>query len=67
MFNMIYQHKPVLLTEVVAALNLKDGELVIDGTLGGGGYTMEFSRLVGKTGRVLSIDADELALDNLDL
>jgi len=62
--NMIYQHKPVLLSEVATALNLKNGDVVIDGTLGGGGYTMEFSSLVGKTGRVLSIDADELALNN---
>ncbi len=40
------------------------GKVVVDCTLGGGGYTAAAARSVGKTGRVLSIDLDELALAN---
>jgi 16S rRNA (cytosine1402-N4)-methyltransferase len=32
-------HRPVMLDEVLAALDLKDGDRVVDGTFGGGGYT----------------------------
>jgi len=32
-------HKPVMLDEVLVALDLKDGDLIVDGTFGGGGYT----------------------------
>ena len=31
-------HKPVMLAEVVAALNPRDGAIYVDGTFGGGGY-----------------------------
>jgi len=31
-------HRPVMLTEVVAALNPRDGAIYVDGTFGGGGY-----------------------------
>jgi len=32
-------HVPVLLNEVVEALALSDGQVIVDGTFGGGGYT----------------------------
>jgi 16S rRNA (cytosine1402-N4)-methyltransferase len=32
-------HKPVMLDEVLVALDLKDGDRIVDGTFGGGGYT----------------------------
>ena len=36
------EHVPVLLPETLAALELKPGELVIDGTFGAGGYSRAF-------------------------
>lgn len=51
-------HTPVLLKEVIALLDPKDGETVLDVTLGLGGHTEEFLRRVGSTGKVIGLDAD---------
>lgn len=49
-------HAPVMLTEVVAALQPRDGALYIDGTFGAGGYTRA---ILGEADcRVLGIDRD---------
>ncbi len=61
---MAYHHEPVLLAEVMSALKPQVGEWIIDGTLGGAGYTKEIARAVGKTGKVLALDLDDLALKN---
>ncbi len=42
----------------------KPGQKFIDGTLGGGGYTLELAKRVGDKGQVLAIDLDELAIAN---
>lgn len=42
----------------------KSGEIMIDGTLGGGGYTRALAEKVGPTGKVLGIDLDKLAIAN---
>lgn len=60
----MYEHQPVMLAEVLEYLNVKAGDLVVDGTLGGASYTLALSRAVGDSGRVLAIDLDDLALDN---
>ncbi|MEI6378716.1 MAG: 16S rRNA (cytosine(1402)-N(4))-methyltransferase RsmH [Candidatus Falkowbacteria bacterium] len=60
----MYQHVPVMLKEVMDYADIGPGKVVVDCTLGGGGYTAAAARSVGKTGRVLSIDLDELALAN---
>lgn len=65
--NAKYHHTPVLLNEVVDLLDVSEGDLVVDGTLGGGGYSKELLGLVGKNGKVLSIDLDEAALENFRL
>ncbi|MGE5425918.1 MAG: 16S rRNA (cytosine(1402)-N(4))-methyltransferase RsmH [Bacillota bacterium] len=61
---MPYEHIPVMIQEVLAALGLKKGGTYIDCTLGGAGYTRRISLAAGNSGKVLSIDADELALAN---
>lgn len=49
-------HAPVMLNEVVAALQPRDGALYIDGTFGAGGYTRA---ILGEADcRVLGIDRD---------
>lgn len=61
---MAYHHIPVMLQEVLENLNPQTGESFVDGTLGGAGYTMAISGLVGNSGRILSIDLDETAIVN---
>ena len=55
-----FEHVPVLLDRVLAALPLKEGALIVDGTLGLGGYSEAFlSR--DPTWRVIGIDRDAKA------
>lgn len=61
---MEYKHVPVMLSEVLAGLEPKTGQIFIDCTLGGAGYTLALAKLVGPTGKVLAIDLDDLALEN---
>jgi 16S rRNA (cytosine1402-N4)-methyltransferase len=60
----MYRHIPVMLKEVLKVLEPKSGEIMIDGTLGGGGYTRALAEKVGPTGKVLGIDLDKLAIAN---
>jgi 16S rRNA (cytosine1402-N4)-methyltransferase len=54
------RHVPVLLAEVVAALALKDGAIIIDGTFGAGGYSRAILE-AAKTS-VIAIDRDPTAI-----
>lgn len=53
-------HKPVLLREVIKALDVKRGKWYLDCTLGDGGHSLEILKLGGN---VLGIDVDPQALD----
>ncbi len=59
-------HIPVLLHDVITVLALEKGDRVVDGTLGGGGYTEEILQHLGKNGKVLGIDADRSALRRVE-
>ncbi|MFA6513956.1 MAG: 16S rRNA (cytosine(1402)-N(4))-methyltransferase RsmH [Patescibacteria group bacterium] len=61
---MEYNHIPVMLSEVMEALNPKTGGVFIDCTLGGAGYTMALAKKVGSKGKILGIDLDKNALKN---
>ncbi len=63
----MYNHTPVLLSEVLGYLAPKPGDRIIDATLGGGGYTFAIADRVGPDGIVAALDMDELALDNAKL
>ncbi|RIJ32637.1 16S rRNA (cytosine(1402)-N(4))-methyltransferase RsmH [Henriciella mobilis] len=54
-------HKPVLLDEVVAAMAPKTGEVLVDGTYGGGGYARAL--LAAAKCRVIGIDRDLDAIE----
>jgi 16S rRNA (cytosine1402-N4)-methyltransferase len=56
------QHRPVLLDEVLAALDPQPGEVAVDCTVGWAGHAAELLRRVGPHGRLLGIDFDA---DNL--
>lgn len=52
------QHRPVLLDEVLAALDPQLGELIVDCTTGWGGHAAELLRRVGSSGRLIALDLD---------
>lgn len=54
-------HESVLLSEVLDVLDLKSGAVVVDATLGGGGYTEALLRRVLPGGRVIAFDWDSAA------
>lgn len=60
------QHKTVLLQEAVDGLEIKDGDVFVDGTLGGGGHSEEvakrFSKSMGSSVVMIAIDLDADAL-----
>lgn len=60
----MYNHIPVMLQEVLEYLQVKPGDKIIDGTLGGASYTLAIAQAVGIKGKVLATDLDELALKN---
>ncbi len=57
-------HIPVLLTESIDALVLKDGDTVVDGTFGGGGHTRAI--LDQATVTLICVDLDEEARVRFD-
>jgi 16S rRNA (cytosine1402-N4)-methyltransferase len=54
-------HVPVLVSEVIAALQLSSGETVVDGTFGAGGYTL--AMLLAGAGKVIGFDRDPDAIE----
>ena len=60
---MEFKHKPVLLNECIEGLSLKKDGIYVDGTLGGGGHSLEIlKKLHPKKGILIGIDRDEEAL-----
>lgn len=57
-------HKPVLLKEALAGLNLKKGAVVVDATLGGGGHAQKILEAIGRTGKLIALDQDQTAIEN---
>ncbi|MDP3729843.1 MAG: 16S rRNA (cytosine(1402)-N(4))-methyltransferase RsmH [bacterium] len=55
-------HIPVLLKEVITALEPKDGAIIIDGTAGGGGHSAEILKHIGNTGTLIALDWDDAAI-----
>jgi 16S rRNA (cytosine1402-N4)-methyltransferase len=54
-------HVPVLVNEVIGALAIRDGDTVVDGTFGAGGYTR--AMLAAGAGRVVAFDRDPEAIE----
>ena len=54
---MNFHHVSVLLNECIENLNIKPDGIYVDGTMGGGGHSLEIARRL-KTGRLICIDQD---------
>lgn len=59
-------HQPVLLDEVIEALNIRADGFYIDGTFGRGGHSREIFKRLGPKGRLLAFDKDPDAVLSVD-
>ncbi len=56
-------HIPVLKDESIDGLSIRSGDIIIDGTLGGGGHTFEMARRFGSGVKIIGLDLDADAID----
>lgn len=56
-------HKTVLLKESVEVLEVEEGDVIADATLGVGGHSIELAKLVGEKGKVIVFDIDPKAIE----
>ena len=59
---MNFHHIPVLFNETIELLDCKPGDLVVDGTLGGGGHAEAILERILPGGTLIGIDRDPAAL-----
>lgn len=59
---MEFKHMSVLLNECIEGLNIKENGIYVDGTLGGGGHSLEILKKLSKEGTLIGIDQDKDAL-----
>jgi 16S rRNA (cytosine1402-N4)-methyltransferase len=55
-------HRPVLLREVLAMLELREGLVVVDGTVGAGGHASGIAAAIGPGGVLVGLDRDSEVL-----
>ena len=60
-FILTFNHKSVLLNEVIESLNIKADGYYVDGTLGGGGHALEVVKRL-ESGKLIGIDRDSDAI-----
>ncbi len=60
---MSFQHIPVLLQETIEHLKPAPGKTYVDGTLGGGGHSLEILKAIYPSGRLIGIDRDTAAIE----
>ena len=57
-----FVHKSVMLDQTIQALNVKDGGIYFDGTLGGGGHSYEILKYSSPNGKLVATDLDTYAI-----
>lgn len=55
-------HRPILVAEILEALNPKPGETAVDATLGFGGHALEVLKRIVPGGRLIGMDVDAAEL-----
>ena len=55
-------HIPVLMNEVLQGLDLQADDIVIDGTINGGGHALAIAKELGSDGILIGIDQDKHGL-----
>jgi 16S rRNA (cytosine1402-N4)-methyltransferase len=55
-------HVPVLLQQTLKSLEPNPGDIVVDGTIGGGGHAFAIAEKIGKSGTLTGLDLDPAAL-----
>src|SRR2546423_5782128 len=58
----VERHEPVMVTEILDALQLQPGMVVVDGTLGLGGHSQRFIEKIAPKGKLIGFDWDESML-----
>src|SRR3989344_111580 len=56
-------HRPVLLHEVIRALDIRSDDIVVDATLGGAGHARAIAESLGKGGVLIGFDMDADAIE----
>ncbi len=56
-------HKSVLLHEVISSLNIRNGLVYVDCTLGFGGHSFEIAKLLNNQGMLIGLEQDEETLE----
>src|SRR3989344_7790434 len=64
--EMTTKHQSVLLHEAVEHLALKEGDVVIDATLGGAGHAKKIARVLGHGGLFIGFDLDSDAISRAE-
>lgn len=59
---MAFSHLPVMLEECMEGLNVKEGGIYYDGTIGGGGHSYEILKRSAPDGRLIATDLDDDAI-----
>ncbi len=59
---MEFKHVPILLNECIENLNIRDGGIYVDCTVGGAGHSREIAKRIGN-GRLICFDQDKTALN----
>lgn len=56
-------HISVLMNEVIEGLNIQPADVIVDGTINGGGHSFEISKYLSDSGILIGIDQDKTGLE----
>ena len=63
--NVRMVHQPVLLKEVIELLDIHEGDIYLDATVGEGGHALEIKKRCGSKVEIVGIDADPRAIERI--